>query len=129
MPKKLSIEIYYDPLGIINGQPGCWRARLADEHGIHEAGSTEEEVLLKLEHSLRVLDILPPKPDSDSPAMDDNEIALAGELVDPLMVRAMNWDKTGHGSTDKNSESGHKGIPVGKIRRLLEFDGSPDSDD
>ena len=39
------IEIYYDLNGIKEGKFGCFRARVAGNHGIHSAGVTEEAAI------------------------------------------------------------------------------------
>ena len=43
-----TIEVYYDPDGQRDGQRGCWRARLKDRHGIHDAGATQDEAVSQL---------------------------------------------------------------------------------
>ena len=43
-----SIEVFFDPDGTRNGLEGCFRARIADHPGVHDAGQTEEEALENL---------------------------------------------------------------------------------
>lgn len=37
------VEVYFDENGVYGGQEGCYRARLKNNHGIHDAGRTPEE--------------------------------------------------------------------------------------
>lgn len=52
---KESIEVYWDSKGRKGGKNGCYRARLHNNHGIHDAGITKEDAvnnLLKTAESL-----------------------------------------------------------------------------
>lgn len=42
----LEIEIYFDPEAIREGMKGCYRARLARNPGIHDAGRSRNEALI-----------------------------------------------------------------------------------
>jgi hypothetical protein len=48
-PKQV-IELYYDPVGTRNGGigSGCWRARLKNNHKIHDAGWSKDDALYGL---------------------------------------------------------------------------------
>lgn len=43
-----TIEAYFDTEGIRNGRRGCYRARLASNHGIHAAGASKDEAIRDL---------------------------------------------------------------------------------
>ena len=42
------IEVYFDPAGRHSGKDGCFRARLRDFHGLHEAGPDPEYTVKRL---------------------------------------------------------------------------------
>jgi len=43
------IEVYFDPNGSYGGPgTGCYRSRLRDSHGLHDAGKTPTEAVQKL---------------------------------------------------------------------------------
>jgi hypothetical protein len=58
-PKKMTVELYYDPAGMKSGKFGCWRARVADNHDIHEAASEKSTALQEIILSMKIFEVLP----------------------------------------------------------------------
>jgi hypothetical protein len=44
----IAVQAYYDPQAVYASQAGAWRARLRDNHGIHDAGHTRAEAVARL---------------------------------------------------------------------------------
>src|SRR6185369_12012341 len=42
------IEVYFDPYGIWGGKYGCFRCRLRDSHGLHDAADSPEYAVKRL---------------------------------------------------------------------------------
>jgi hypothetical protein len=45
---KPVIEVYADPSGVYGGKNGCWRARLATQPALHDAGDTIDHAVSNL---------------------------------------------------------------------------------
>jgi hypothetical protein len=45
MSTKPVIEVYADSRGTYGGKNGCWRARLAKQHSLHDAGDSIERAV------------------------------------------------------------------------------------
>ena len=50
-----TIEVYWDPNGIVEASSGCYRARLKEDHGYHDAGKTQENAIKNLLITLKSL--------------------------------------------------------------------------
>lgn len=44
----IAVQAYYDENAVYGGLAGAWRARLRDNHGIHDAGGTRAEAVARL---------------------------------------------------------------------------------
>lgn len=57
MAEKPEIETYWYPGAAVDGQVGCWVARLVSNHGIHAAGVDEGAAVRKLLVLLKTFDM------------------------------------------------------------------------
>lgn len=44
----IAVEAYEDKNAVFGGRQGAWRARLRDNHAIHDAGGTKAEAVARL---------------------------------------------------------------------------------